>query len=130
MITKKEFENAINEMVANKDSGVWYCPLQTLENGQELCLVLGWEEGYDKGEKYQQEVDGTIYTLCGKVAVNIDDLQCDYDVDWYMPYTEDGDVYDTNTAIVDADDLDFFVGEAKAIAEMMNNGELKIERRA
>lgn len=130
MITKKEFENAINEMVANKDSGVWYCPLQTLENGQELCLVLGWEEGYDKGEKYQQEVDGTIYTLCGKVAVNIDDLQCDYDVDWYMPYTEDGDVYDTNTAIVDADDLGFFVGEAKTIAEMMNNGELKIERKA
>ena len=130
MITRKEFENAINEMVANKDSGVWYCPLQTLENGQELCLVLGWEEGYDKGEKYQQEVDGTIYTLCGKVAVNIDDLQCDYDVDWYMPYTEDGDVYDTNTAIADADDLDFFVGEAKTIAEMMNNGELKIERKS
>lgn len=35
------------------------------------------------------------FTLFGKVAYNCDDLQCDYDWDWYMPYTDDGDVYDS-----------------------------------
>lgn len=128
MITKKEFEKDIKEMVEDKDWGTWSYPLITLDDGRELCLVVGWEEGYDKGEKFQREENGEIYTLCGKVAINIDDLQCDYDMDWYMPYSEDGDIYDTNMALEGADDLDFFVGEAKVIAEMMNKGELKLER--
>lgn len=127
-ISRKEFDKTLAEMTADKNSGTWHCVLEVLENGQELCLVVGWETGYDKGEKFQQEVDGEIYTLCGKIAVNVDDLQCDYNFDWYMPYSEDGDVYDTDMALNGSEDLDFFEGEAKVIAEMMNKGELKVER--
>lgn len=130
MVTKKEFEKDIKKMVRDKNWGVWSYPLVALDDGRELCLVVGWEEGHDKGEKFQREENGKIYTLCGQVAINIDDLQCDYNMDWYMPCNEDGDVYDTNVALEGADDLDFFVGEAKVIAEMMNKGELKIERKA
>lgn len=33
--------------------------------------------------------------LCGKIAYNCDDLQCDYDFDWLMPLTASEEIIDT-----------------------------------
>ena len=57
-----------------------------------LCLVIGKTE------------DG----ICGKLAVNIDDLYYDYEYDWNMPFYENGEVYDTDT-IINPDDIPSFV---------------------
>ena len=47
--------------------------------GKDLYIVIG------------ENAEGEI---CAKLAYNCDDLQCDYDFDWYMPYdSESGEVY-------------------------------------
>lgn len=88
--------------------------------GKDLCLVLGWVEDEPNDYLYQQheECNGKIktYTLCGKLAVNIDDLQCDYDIDWAMPEV-DGEVWDTDTAVEKAG-LDYWNRQAKKLLEM------------
>ena len=44
--------------------------------------------------------------IVGKIAVNCDDLQCDYDIDWYVPINDrTGDVWDTESAIYNDEDL-------------------------
>lgn len=53
-------------------------------------------------------------------------LQCDYDVDWYMPYIKDGDVYDTEMAVSSKTDLDWYREQAKMIAKQLNEGTLEV----
>lgn len=55
------------------------------------------------------------YTLCGKLAINIDDLQCDYDIDWAMPEVG-GVVWDTDTAVT-IEALEFWNNQAKELLE-------------
>lgn len=39
-----------------------------------------------------------------KIAFNLDDMQCDYEDDWGMPYDpESGDVYDTDVILGEGD---------------------------
>ena len=68
--------------------------------------------------------------MCGKVAVNIDDLQCDYDFDWYMPWSEDGDVYDTETSIGKSAGrtYDYLLNEAKFVLSELENSNLTVEK--
>lgn len=68
------------------------------EVGAGLCLVMAWLEN-DSGQGYTQEYNGKTYTLMGKIAYNCDDLQCDYDWDWYMPTDKDGNVFDTENYV-------------------------------
>lgn len=42
--------------------------------------------------------------LLGKIAYNVDDLQCDYDTDWEMPCDLVGDVIDTEMSHCEEDD--------------------------
>lgn len=40
------------------------------------------------------------YRICSKIAYNDSALQCDYDIDFTMPYDKEaGEVYDTNTEL-------------------------------
>ena len=81
----KELAKFIEEAVTNLRNGgegTWYKQL-----GGKLYCVIG---NYDDN------------TVLGKIAVNSDDLQADYDWDWTMPYYEDkGDVWDTEVEISD-----------------------------
>ena len=83
----KELAKFIEEAVTNLRNGgegTWYKQL-----GGKLYCVIG---NYDDN------------TVLGKIAVNSDDLQADYDWDWTMPYYEDsGDVWDTEVEISDND---------------------------
>lgn len=114
-ITVKE----LDELIASvpKDGTAW----RKVGNykGKELCLVLGWSEDEPNEYLHQQseECNGKIktYTLCGKLAINIDDLQCDYDVDWAMPEVG-GVVWDTDTAVT-IEALDFWNNQAKELLE-------------
>ena len=80
----KELAKFIEEAVTNLRNGgegTWYKQL-----GGKLYCVIG---NYDD-------------TVLGKIAVNSDDMQADYDWDWTMPYHEDsGDVWDTEVEISD-----------------------------
>lgn len=123
-ITSQDIKNAIDTLMSEDGTnGVVYQPVSTLDDGRDLCLVVGWVDGYDDGsEDYQR--DG--YTLCAKLAINIDDLQCDYDVDWYMPWGDNGDIYDTDMALSkNYDDVDWYNNQAKIITEALNAGRLE-----
>lgn len=124
--TREDFKKAIEKMASGDIDGCMWLDMARLDDGRTLCLVLGWQDGYDVGEKYQQKVGDTLYTLCAKIAVNIDDLQCDYDVDWFMPWNEDGDVIDTDMAIDSDGDFDWYEHEATNIADGLNKGSLKV----
>jgi hypothetical protein len=127
--TKTDFIKAL-ESAQESILGVIYLPVERLNDGRDLCIVLGWTTDYEKGylpsSRYEKEVDGFLYTLCGKLAVNIDDLQCDYDIDWYQPYDDKGEVFDTEIVIGGESDYEWFVKQAKDIAGLMNKGVLKV----
>lgn len=126
MVSIKEIEDKI-AWVRDND-GVAWVEMGTLPDGRKLCLVFGWEDGYEFGDCEYQKRDGdTVWTLCSKLAVNIDDLQCDYDFDWYMPSHTDGEIYDTDTSVGKPfDNLDYYKAEAKNMIEMFKKGELEV----
>ena len=127
-VSIKQFKNAIDTMLNGYIDGVSYMPLSKTDDGKTIALVLGYELGYNDGEDYQVKVGDKTYTLCGKIAVNIDDLQCDYNFDWYMPSNKDGDIYDTSMALSKnhAEDLTWFLSEAEEMINLMNKGVLTI----
>lgn len=126
MVSVKEIEDKI-KWVRDND-GVAWVKMGTLPDGRDLCLVFGWEDGYEFGDCEYQKRDGdTVWTLCSKLAVNIDDLQCDYNFDWYMPsWKSDGEVCYTDMAVCKKFDLDYYIGESKAIIKGFEKGELEV----
>ena len=59
------------------------------------AVVLAWDDEYG---------------LMGKIAFNCDDLQCDYDIDWLMPYDKKrGEVYDTEYPIYPDSNIALYV---------------------
>lgn len=63
-------------------------------------------------------VDGKLWAIVfandngnirGKVAYNCDDLQCDYDWDWEMPMSDNGEVDDTDIIVTSEQDVDWLM---------------------
>lgn len=128
-IDKKAVKEKVEWVLENKGGVAWF-NMGWLEDGRELGLVIGLGEGYDKDDKLIQiEDNGVLYTVCSKLAVNIDDLQCDYDWDWYMPWDKDGNIWDTDTAVKKDYDLDWYIEESKAMLEAFNKGEIVCDTR-
>lgn len=127
-ITYQDFNMAIHHRLEDGVNGTTYQPIGKTDDGKILHMVWGWDTGYDKDDTlYQLQVGDTLYTLCAKLAFNIDDLQCDYDVDWYMPYTKDGDIWDTHQAIDKIDySIEWYNQQAQAILKAMNRGEITV----
>lgn len=75
MITKKELTKFIKEAIKEAPfEGTKYIDLDCTDaESRELYLVFACE-------KEENETK-----LWCKIAYNCDDLQCDYDWDWYMP---------------------------------------------
>lgn len=129
-ITLKDFNKCI-DLVKDTPNAIVYHDMGELKDGKELVLVFGYIEGYEKDDQCFQLVNGDhIYTLCCKLAINIDDLQSNYNVDWYMPYsTLNGDIYDTDHSILknpDTSDIKWINDNAKKIIKDYNNGKLKV----
>ena len=93
------FINAVKEMTQHKE-GCYHWWLETDNNGNNWAIVLGWQDGYEEDDTDELS-DGTWH-LAAKVAYQPHNsiMQCDYDVDWTMPYDEEtGDVWDTDITV-------------------------------
>lgn len=96
----KSFTKAVEDMKRNKSNGTYYWYLNRNTNGNDWAIVLGWSDGFDADES-DDCTDGT-YRLCTKIAYQSSNsiMQCDYDIDWLMPYDEEtGDVFDIELCI-------------------------------
>ena len=126
-ISDKDYKKMVETAVKNPD-GCVFQRIEKLEDGRDLYLVMGWEVGFDKGEDYQKQIGDKVYTLCQKIAVNIDDLQCDYEMDWHEPWDKlYGEVYGTDQAVIKNDTVDWINEQAVEIKKMLDNGELEVK---
>lgn len=93
------------------------------ENDNEsYILLVGWSYGFD-----YEETDG--YGLCAKICIDDDAIGCEYD-DFNMPYTLNGDVWDSNCEISDdpnslsiEEDAKWFLKEWQAFVEAYMDSE-------
>ena len=113
--------------LTNKGEGTWYHKL-----GNNLYYVMaaaGDPNNYDAEdvELFATSKDG--YIVLGKIAVNIDDLQSDYDFDWFMPYEEDGDAWDTESEFYKEEDFLKRASEIMSEYEKMKDLEIDEEGR-
>ena len=84
-------------------------------------------KNYDAEDLKELALTDNGNPIVGKIAVNCDDLQCDYDMDWNMPYnSETGDVWDTETNFYNNDNVNARASEI--IAEYEDLKDLKLER--
>ena len=113
--------------LTNKGEGTWYHKL-----GNNLYYVMaaaGDPNNYDAEdvELFATSKDG--YIIIGKIAVNIDDLQSDYDFDWFMPYEEGGDVWNTESEFYKEEDFSKKAQEIVSEYEKMKDLEIDEEGR-
>lgn len=103
----KEFTEAVQEMRRTHGSGTYWWWLGEDNKGNNWAIVLGWADGF---EKYPNDdnLDGT-WRICAKCAYQSKNnvMQCDYDIDWDMPYDEEtGEVDDNEIPIYPDTDLE------------------------
>lgn len=105
----KQFINAVNEMKETHDNETYHWNLDVHGN-QQWAIVLGWSDGFEE-DPNDDCLDGT-YRICTKLAhQSVNSMsQCDYDIDWTMPY----DIYtdevdDTEISIYPDTDLESIV---------------------
>lgn len=96
----KDFTNAVEHMRKSNGYGTYYWWLDEDDKGNSWAIVLGWADGFEE-DPNDNNLDGT-WRICVKLAFQPWNsiMQCDYDVDWQMPYDEvTGEVDDTEIAI-------------------------------
>lgn len=95
-----EFTDAVDDMQRTKFNGTYHWILGRDDNDNDWAIVLGWADGFEADED-DDCMDGT-WRLCVKLAYQPWNslMQCDYDIDWVMPYDEEsGEVDNTEVAI-------------------------------
>lgn len=105
-ILAKEFIEAVAEMRRTHGYGTYYWIIGEDDKGNTWAIVLGWQDGYEP-EPDDDCMDGK-WRICAKLAYqpNNSIMQCDYDVDWLMPYDEETmEVYDNEVSIYPNTDL-------------------------
>lgn len=97
---KKEFFKAVEQMKSTHENGTYHWNLFD-DNDNNWALVLGWESGYE--ENPDNPFISETYGLCAKIAYQSKNniMQCDYDIDWTMPY---------NNETMEVDDSSLFLG--------------------
>ena len=106
----KQFSKAITEMRRTHGNGTYHWNLAVDDNNNQWAIVLGWQDGYEVDET-DDCTDGT-WRLCAKLAYQPINsiMQCDYDIDWLMPYDEEtGEVYDTELSVYSPSDSESVV---------------------
>ena len=95
----KQFKRAVEEIRSTHHNGTYFWDLG-IDDGKRWAIVLGWSDGFEENPK-DNCTDGT-WRLCAKLAYQPVNsmLQCDYDIDWVMPYnSETGEVDDNEMSI-------------------------------
>ena len=103
-----------NALETEDHCGTWRVPLGRIGKNR-WAIVVAWMD-YDGENKWR---------LFGKVAYQPINsiMQCDYDVDWFMPTTNDGEVDDTEVAIQSEFDIDWLIGEWNRVQSEMEEYE-------
>ena len=97
------FAKAIDHLKDGGD-GVHYWRLANT-NGNVWAIVLGWEED-DNDDDGTDKCHKVGYNIVAKIAFqpNNSMMQCDYSVDWLLPYNkESGEVEDCEWFVSDKD---------------------------
>lgn len=120
---KKAVEDLKISDAYNEIAPTWFFDMGA-PNG--LHLVIGYDnaDNYDAEDLEHLALDKSgKYVVCAKLAVNVDDMQDDFDWDWYMPYdNETGDAWDTEMAVAKEEDYDVlaqdFINEFDKIKDL------------
>lgn len=97
MIKAEEIKQAVDFLLKEKQ-GCYFKPLKIDNGNNKWGIVIGWGAGFDEQKKTSFS-DGE-YRICSKIAYNDSALQCDYDIDFTMPYDKETDeVYDTDAEL-------------------------------
>lgn len=98
-------EKCVKEL-ANGSNACYFFPLGASNcKTNSMFIVIGWQGGF--GDTNSGIMDGD-YRVCTKLAYNDSALQCDYDVDWVMPFDEEsGDVDDTECIYGGRSDIEY-----------------------
>lgn len=101
MITS--FERAMKEMGQDKTLGTYVWKLDEDDNGNQWAIVLGWRNVGEE-DLENEYADGTYWPFA-KLAYQPSNsiMQCDYDIDWLMPYDEETKEVDDNEIAVNQD---------------------------
>lgn len=105
----KEFTAAVKEMCRTHGNGTYYWRLGS-DDKNDWAIVLGWADGFEE-DATDPCMDGT-WRICAKLAYQPWNsiMQCDYDIDWLMPYDEETmEVDDTEVSIYPDTNLDSVV---------------------
>lgn len=112
MIMKKEIENWLKDVLRACEEDHETTCFKDLMTDSNIYLVASWSE-----------FEGRVNC---KIAYNCDDLQCDYDWDWWMPHhKDDNEVWDTELELREGyaeADAEYFYKEAKAMDEQILAG--------
>ena len=97
-------------MRSSHANGTYHWYLGQDDNNNDWAIVLGWQDGYeeDKNDDCMQDT----WRICLKLAYQSSNsmLQCDYDIDWLLPYNpKTGDVYETEYSIYPNSDIALYV---------------------
>jgi len=87
--------------------GTWILNLERI-GGNDYAIVVAWQNGFDKDDP--DTIDG--YSLCAKVGFQSKNniMQCDYDIDWDMPYNDDSEIiWDSEVSNVCETDFDWLI---------------------
>lgn len=101
----KEFTKAVAEMRRTHGDGTYYWIIGEDEKN-DWAIVLGWGNGFEENPN-DDCTDGT-WRICAKLAFQSKKsiMQCDYEVDWLMPYDEETmGVYNNEVSIYPNTDL-------------------------
>lgn len=98
----QEFTAAVEEMRRTHGCGTYYWLIgEDKEN--DWAIVLGWADGFEE-DPNDNNLDGT-WRICAKMAFQSKRsiMQCDYDIDWMMPYDEESGEVDDNEISIYSD---------------------------
>ena len=109
LYTKDEIKAALpaavqNMISQNEPIGTYHWKIKHIKQNV-WAIVLGYSDGFEP-EPNNPYRKGDC-NLCIKLAFqpNNSVMQCDYDIDWLMPYEDNGDVDDTELTLSEGDDL-------------------------
>lgn len=82
---------------------------ESIESVRNADGVLMCNKRYVDGKLWAVVFTNDNGDVRGKVAYNCDDLQCDYDWDWEMPMSDNGEVDDTDIIVTSEQDVDWLM---------------------
>jgi len=98
-VTADELKKAADYLASTKEEGGCYRwkVYANTEDNKDISIVLGWTDGFDKNDPDKDKYQDDTWRLAVKVGYQPSNsiMQCDYDIDFYLPYNPDtGDVCD------------------------------------